>query len=233
MCKAKEGRRLNLGQGLIDHYAFCLYNRGQFASLVDPGEENRDFEGKAIDEYGMRFRYQCQVQNCRSTLAKSLPRNKSVGFKEWAIHAGAAHYLVERAMEREVEKNPAMKEVLAKVRQMRKSRQGVLLDNMPGPSREEIHNCLLCSDQDGKNLSLDRSKLFLVRYHYAGCFFDNGALLTLGGSYLPGSHNSNKDGSVRDLMGQDVKYKCTEAGRCTLKRQVGNILGIYSEYIKN
>ena len=219
LCEEKEGRRLTLEDNLCNHYAVCLYNRGQFTSLVDPGEENRDFEGKAVDEYGRRFRYKCQVPNC----PRSFPNAKSVGFREWAIHAGTAHYLVEKAMEKEVEKNPAMKEVLAKVRQLRKA-QDVLLENMPGPSREEIHNCLLCSGKDGKNLSLDRSKLFLVRYHYAGCFFDNGALLTLGGSYLPGSHNSNKDGSARDLMGQDVKYKCTEAGRCTLKRQVGNIL---------
>ena len=216
MCKAKEGKRLNLKE-LPHHYALCLYDRGQFTSLVDPGEKNRDFEGKAVDEYGKKFRYKCQVPNC----PRSLPYAKAVGFREWALHAGISHYLVEMAMENEVEKNPAMKEVLAKVRQMRKA-QGVLLDNMPGPSREEIHNCLLCSDKDGKNLSLDPIKLVFVRSHYAGHFFDSGALLTLGGSYLPGSHNRNKDGSARDVMGRDVKYSYSCS--CTMKRQVGNIL---------
>ena len=102
MCKAKEGKKLNLKE-LPHHYALCLYDRGQFTSLVDPGEKNRDFEGKAVDEYGKKFRYKCQVPNC----PRSLPYAKAVGFREWALHlhAGISHYLVEMAMENEVEKN--------------------------------------------------------------------------------------------------------------------------------
>ena len=42
--------------------------------------------------------------------------------------------------------------------------------------------------------------------------------MTLGGSYLPGDQNSNEDGTARDVLGKEVKYRCMEAG-CTLKRQ--------------
>jgi len=220
LCEAKEGRNLSFGSGLMElrnHYSVCLYNRGQFKSIADPGEGNRDFEGKAVDEYGRKYKYKCQVPEC----PRSIPKAKPVGFKEWAIHAGVAHHLVEQVMEEEVQKTPAMKEVLAEVTKVREA-AGVVLDNLPKPSREEIHNCLLCvgKDKDGLNLSLDPSKLWAVRYHYASCYFDSGVYMDLGGSYLPGDQNSNEDGSARDVLGREVKYRCMEAG-CTMKRQVG------------
>jgi len=220
LCEAKEGRNLSFGSGLMElrnHYSVCLYNRGQFKTVADPGEGNRDFEGKAVDEYGRKYKYKCQVPEC----PRSIPKAKPVGFKEWSIHAGVAHHLVEKVMEEEVERTPAMKEVLAEVSKIRKE-AGVVLDNLPLPSREEIHNCLLCvgKDKDGLNLSLDPSKLWAVRYHYASCYFDSGVYMGLGGSYLPGDQNSNEDGSARDVLGREVKYRCMEAG-CTMKRQVG------------
>ena len=112
---------------------------------------------------------------------------------------------------------PAMNEVVAEVAKIRKE-AGVVLDNLPLPSR--IH-CLLCvgKDKDGLNLSLDPSKLWQVRYHYASCYFDTGVYQSLGGSYLPGDQNSNEDGSARDVLGREVKYRCMVAG-CTMKRQV-------------
>ena len=69
-------------------------------------------------------------------------------------------------------------------------------------------------------MSLDPSKLWAIRYHYACCFFDTGIYRSLGGSYLPGEQNSNEDGTAKDVLGMEVKYRCMEAG-CTLKRQVG------------
>jgi len=220
LCEAKEGRNLSFGSGLMElrnHYSVCLYNRGQFTSVADPGEGNKDFEGKAVDEYGRKYKYKCQVPEC----PRSIPKAKPVGFKEWAIHAGVAHHLVEKVMEEEAEKTPAMNEVVAEVAKIRKE-AGVVLDNLPLPFREEIHNCLLCvgKDKDGLNLSLDPSKLWQVRYHYASCYFDSGVYMDLGGAYLPGDQNSNEDGSARDVLGREVKYRCMENG-CTMKRQVG------------
>ena len=72
---------------------------------------NKDFEGKAVDEYGRKFSYKCPVPECPRSISKAKP----VGFKEWAIHAGVTHHLVEKVMEEEAVKTPAMKEVLAEV----------------------------------------------------------------------------------------------------------------------
>ena len=55
------------------------------------------------------------------------------------------------------------------------------------------------------------------------CFFDTGVYLKLGSNYLPGEQNSNEDGSARDMLGKEVKYRCVEEG-CLLKRQVENLL---------
>ena len=63
LCEAKEGRNLSFGSGLMElrnHYSVCLYNRGQFMSVADPGEGNKDFEGKA----GRKYKYKCQVPEC-------------------------------------------------------------------------------------------------------------------------------------------------------------------------
>ena len=222
LCEKKEGRNLSFGSGLMDlrnHYSVCLYDKGMFKNVADPGEGNKDFEGKAVEEFGHQWKYKCQVPEC----PRSIPKAKAVGFKEWAIHAGVAHHLVEKAMEEEAKNNPALKEVLAEVTRARQA-AGISFDDMPKPSMEEIHNCILCQDskdnKDGKNLSLDPTKLWAIRYHYASCYFESGIYMTLGGSYLPGDQNSNEDGTARDVLGKEVKYRCMEAG-CTLKRQVG------------
>jgi len=219
LCETRDGRNLSFGSGLSElrnHYSVCFYNRGQFVGVADPGDENRNPDtGKAVDEYGRKYKYKCSVPACPRNQNKA----KSCGFKEWVIHAGVAHHLVERVMELEAEKNPPMKEVLLAVRAARET-QGVVLEEMPRPSIEEIHNCVLCKERDGLNLSLDPAKLWAIRYHYASCFFDSGVYLTLGGAYLPGEQNVKEDGTPRDMLGQEVRYRCIEEG-CTMKRQVG------------
>ena len=90
--RSKRRKKSCFGSGLMElrnHYYVCLYNRGQFTSVADPGEGN-----KAVDEYGRRLRYKFQVPEC----PRSIPMAKPVGFKEWAIHAGVDHHLVEKVM---------------------------------------------------------------------------------------------------------------------------------------
>ena len=92
LCEAKEGKNLNFSSGLVElrkHYSVCLYKSGQFKSVGNPGEANRDQEGKVVDENGMKFRYRCEVPECSRRGVKPL------SFKEWAIHAGVFHHLVE------------------------------------------------------------------------------------------------------------------------------------------
>ena len=73
LCEAKEGRNLSFGSGLMElrnHYSVCLYNRGQFTSVADPGEGNKDFEGKAVDEYVMEGSTNTSVR-CQSATGAS------------------------------------------------------------------------------------------------------------------------------------------------------------------
>ena len=223
LCKAKEGKNLKFDLGLTEHYSYHLYDRGLLASVLDPGEGNRDKEGKALDEYGRKFRYKCQVPGChhcnKSNCLGTMHCPKAIGFKEWALHTATSHHLLEKVLKVEAKTNPALKEVLAKVSKVREAQGVFVLDNMPQPIREELHNCLIC----GVNMSLDPSKLKTVRHHYAKCYFDRGVFANLGGPYLPGEHNRNEDGSVRDLLGRNVKYRCPEEAvyRCHKGRRVG------------
>ena len=86
LCEAKEGRNLSFGSGLMqlhNHYSVCLYNRGQFTSIADPGEGNKDFEGKAVDEYGRKFSYKCPVPECPRSISKAKPMFQGVGHPRW------------------------------------------------------------------------------------------------------------------------------------------------------
>ena len=150
-----------------------------------------------------------------------------MGFKEWAIHAGSYHFLVEKVMLAKVGRTPALKEVLAKLTKDREAK-GISLAYIPEPYREEIHNCLLClgKNEDGLNLSLDPTKLRRVRRHYAECYFDSGVYQTLGEPYLLGAHNMNEDGSAKVLLGREVKYRCKFSG-CTMTRQVLKFLSFH------
>merc|ERR1719228_613772 len=97
ICDSKEGKNLNLGSGIKDlsyHYSVCFYNQGGYAWIVDPGKDNVDELGRAIEEYGKKFKYTCPIASC----PKNQGRVKSIGFKEYCIHAGVAHHMVERAM---------------------------------------------------------------------------------------------------------------------------------------
>ena len=112
LCEAKEGRNLSFGSGLMQ-----LHNHYSVSTIAasSPPLPTLDFEGKAVDEYGRKFSYKCPVPECPRSISKAKP----VGFKEWTIHAGVTHHLVEKVMEEEAVKTPAMKEVLAEVARVR------------------------------------------------------------------------------------------------------------------
>lgn len=104
-----------------------------------------------------------------SVRCRSVPgvfQRQSRCFKEWAIHAGVTHHLVEKVMEEEAVKTPAMKEVLAEVAKVR-AEAGWCWTIYRCPSEKRSNNCLLCAgkDKDGLNLSLDPRKLWQVKVY--------------------------------------------------------------------
>ena len=61
LCEDKEGKDLSIGltdlRELQTHYSACFYNLVRLKPYLDPGEGNRDYDGKAVDEYGRKYRY--------------------------------------------------------------------------------------------------------------------------------------------------------------------------------
>ena len=224
LCDRKEGRNLPSLE-LRYHYSVCLYNRGWFAGVVEPGEENTAEDGTAIDEYGKRWKYQCPFPECEKHRQGV---KKPISFKEFVIHMGMAHHLVERMLEMHLEEVPGLATVLEEVVKERREK-GEVVREMPGLLREEIHTCLLCDgkDQDGGkdglNLSLKKEKRAVARYHYACCYYFTGVYLDL---YSPGERNIDSEGQPKEVLGATVKYTCDYEqcgqGRAgTVKRQMG------------
>jgi len=212
---SKDGRNLNLGSGLQElkyHYSVCVYNEGGLMPFVDPGQGGVKYED--LELYGNKFRYKCPFVNC----TKNQGRNKAIGYKEYAIHCGVAHHQIERWMEQEEDNRVGLKEVFQAIKAARE-RDGLELEDMPNVVVEEMHTCLICrgEDKEGKNLSFDGSKIYQTRYHYAACYYEEGAYKA---KYPPGPQNTKEDGEPKDILGKEIKYSCQERG-CTVKRKMG------------
>ena len=80
----KEGRNLNMGEGLQDmkyHYAVCYYNQGVFRDLVDPGELNITLGGEPLEEFGIRFKYKCPFVTCSRNTGRGAPGGEDDGIQ--------------------------------------------------------------------------------------------------------------------------------------------------------
>jgi len=86
LCNSKEGQKLSFKQltSIRYHYSSCFYALGKYFSLFPPDEENRDIEGKPIDEKGINTKYRCEEAECRTL-------KKTMGYKELCIHRGVEH----------------------------------------------------------------------------------------------------------------------------------------------
>ena len=93
----------------------CYYNAGAMFDIVDPGPANKAEQG-VVDEvlrfdihnfsrieknvhFSHRFRYTCPIKKKCSMNEGSKP--KAMGYKQYAIHAGHEHNMVELAMARD------------------------------------------------------------------------------------------------------------------------------------
>jgi len=214
----KEGRNHNIGSGLHDlkyHYAACVYDEGDLMAYVDHGQG----KNKKLDEleaFGSKYKYRCPFENCAKN--HGMGRNKTIGYKEYAIHCAVWHHQLEKWMKNQLVSRPELKEVYDAMVAEREG-DGLDLEDMPDVKLEEMHTCLVCrgEDKDGRNLSFEGTKLFTLRYHYAACFYEEGAYFD---KYPPGEKNTNEQGKPIDELGKEMKYCCEERG-CTVKRKMG------------
>jgi len=215
LCDAKDGKAMKFDSGAKElryHYAVCFYVKGAFVGILDPGNKNRDEAGKALEEYGTKFKYTCPIPKCH----KNQGRVKAMGFKELCIHAAVEHHQLERVLGIEETKWPDLAVLRAKIASIREE-EGGKVEVLPPPGMEEMHTCLLCKGKDKEGINLSFNKLFQIRYHYANCYFSHGVYLSL---YPPGKHNTDTQGNPKDTLGVDVKYSCSDA-RCNNKRKMG------------
>jgi len=213
----KEGRNLNMAEGLQDskyHYAVCYYNEGAFREFVDPGQENMTIGGEPLEEFGLKYKYKCPFVTCTRNTGRGA--GKMMGYKEYSIHCGVAHHMLEKVMKRD--DREGIQEVRAAFVLARK-RDGIAVEEMPPVQMEEVHTCHLCHGEtkEGKNLSFSGDKKLQTRYHYASCFYPSGVYLA---KYPPGEQNTDEEGKPRDILGRDIKYSCEVRG-CTIKRKMG------------
>jgi len=136
----KEGRNLNFAEGLQDskyHYAVCYYNEGAFVQFVDPGEINKTVGGEPLEEFGMKYKYKCPFPTCSRNTGRGA--GKLMGYKEYSIHCGVAHNLLEKVMD--VDDRDGIKDVMAALKYARK-KEGIKIEEMPPPQVEQVHRCL-------------------------------------------------------------------------------------------
>jgi len=226
ICGKKEGRNLKLGpEGISDlkyHYAVCYYEDdgvNRYRPYMDPGQLNTNEDGSIIEEYGARFKYLCPFKDC----AKNKAREKRMGFKEFCIHSGMAHNLVERVMEEDVDNGRDQLEPVLEA--IARERKGAPVLEIPSVPVEEVHTCYVCKGKDKTTGKDDREAKYLsltdnvsrTRYHYAQCIFDTGVYQP---KYPPGPENTDENGEVKDLLGREIKYSCRVQG-CSQKRMMG------------
>ena len=110
---------------------------------------------------------------------------------------------------------------------LQRRREGKEFPEVPEVREEYKHICYICEGADeeglGKNLSLAPEKINSTRYHYANCLYDSKVYYEI---YNPSDQNheenKNPDGSPRDIMGREYRYKCFESAACSnRKRKMG------------
>ena len=225
LCYVADGKKMNATKMLL-HYSGCLFERGYFSNIIDPGSDNLNEKGEVKDVFGKVFRYKCNNESCpkfmscqdkcRTVKCRTDCKN-SMGFKEFCIHAATHHNILQLALWKALPELPGLTPVLKAIKSSKGNEEEIDEKVLPPKfTREELHTCLLCEgrEKEGERLLLDSRDLRLVKYHYATCFFPTGVYLNL---YPPGK--VNMAGSVvRDLLGREVTYACN---KCEKRKRMG------------
>jgi len=101
---------------LREHYSRHLYSEGKIFKHAPAEPENVDADGKVIDEFGSKYKYNCEVKNCWKS------RKPACGYKEMALHNSAEHEVLEKVLA--ADERPALKRLLEQIQEAKeKERQ--------------------------------------------------------------------------------------------------------------
>jgi len=89
---------------------------------------------------------------------------------------------------------------------------------------DKVHDCLLCTEREGRNLSLG-SGISDLKYHYTVCYYNKGAFIDI---VKPGSENQKEGGEVMMDDSSKFVYKCPYP-KCTKNTGKLRVMG-YREY---
>ena len=161
-----------------------------------------------IEEWGRQFRYKCLEENCE----KSLPKSKAMGYREFCMHMGSHHGILER-WAKESDRDGALE--LYHALKKGREEEGLTIPENPNYEMEEVHTCLLCHGEgregkQAKALSFAPDKIRSTRYHYAVCLWDNGGEGVYLEKYKPDPENLDEDGKLKDVLGYKFKYNCLD-----------------------
>ena len=225
LCSTKKGRNESDIDFIKSHLAPCIYGKNGYIPFLP--HKQGDHIVKCEDllcEYKRMFKYFCPygpdngphfingevVNECFKYGDK-----RPMGYKEFSIHMGSIHGVLERWAE------VNNREVFEMLRAEREEKGGELPETLEYRV-EEFHICLLCNGEGmekGTNLGFDDpDKIRSTKFHYANCLFLQSPKLF----YDLYAHRQkvNENGDPEDIMGGKFKYPCEVKG-CTNKRKIG------------
>ena len=188
------------------HVNVCLFSTGAYQQFLPPKQGPNKVKIGDIDEYGQHFTYKCQVEDCE----ESLPKKKAMGYRQYSMHCGAKHGILERWAKDST--LAGAQELYHAIKNWREE-AGETLPAIPDYKVKEVHACLLCHGEgeggrETKTLSFDTpDNVQTTRYHYANCLFDYGGGVYLK-KYKPHPGNLDEDGKLNDLLGTTWSYYC-------------------------
>ena len=215
-----EGRNLS-SSDLRSHMSLCVYGKSGYIPFL-PHKQGDQVKCEDLCENKRVFKYFCPYGpdvGDNGEACFKFGDKKPMGYKEFSIHMGRDHGVLERWAEVNNQE----------VYEMLREEKSEELPEMLEYRVEEGHICLLCNGEamdKQTNLGFDDpDKIRTTRFHYANCLFVQSPELYY--EQYPHGQPPQEGGGPEDIMGSrnGFKYSCKEKG-CTNKRQMG-----YKEFV--
>ena len=229
LCSAKKGRNESDVDFIKSHLSPCIYVKNGYIPFLPHKQGDHIVKCEDILDDKRRFKYFCpygpdngphMINGEAANECFKFGDKKPMGYKEFSIHMGSVHGVMERWAELN------NREVFEMLRAEREEKGGELPETFEYRV-EEFHICLLCNgDEMDKSSNLgfdDPDKIRTTKFHYANCLFLQSPKLYY--VQYPHKQKENENGDPEDIMGGKFKYPCEEKG-CTNRRQEG-----YKSYV--